>query len=113
LVKEGAQKTTAYQTNCNLLATKEARVYSKPQLEIYADDVKCSHGMTSGQLDENALFYLRSRGIPKEEARMMLSMAVMNDVVENVRLDTLKEHLRGLIDKRFRGEWVACAGCCY
>ena len=63
LVKEDAQKTAAYQTNRNLCATREARMYSKPQLEIYADDVKCSHGMTTGQLDENALFYMQSRGI--------------------------------------------------
>ncbi len=111
LVKQGAQKTAAYQTNRNLLATKEARMYSKPQLEIYADDVKCSHGMTTGQLDENALFYLQSRGIPKEEARMMLSVAFTADIVENVRLDGLKERLRGLVDKRFRGNLSRCAEC--
>ncbi|MDR1980426.1 MAG: Fe-S cluster assembly protein SufD, partial [Tannerellaceae bacterium] len=87
LVKEGAQKTSAYQTNRNLLATREARMFSKPQLEIYADDVKCSHGMTTGRLDENALFYLQSRGIPSEEARMMLSIAFTADVVDNVRVD--------------------------
>jgi len=111
LVKEGAQKTMAYQTNRNLLTTNDARMYSKPQLEIYADDVKCSHGMTTGQLDENALFYLQSRGIPKEEARMMLSVAFTADVVENVRLDGLKERLHHLVEKRFRGELAHCAGC--
>ncbi|MDR0429039.1 MAG: Fe-S cluster assembly protein SufD [Tannerellaceae bacterium] len=111
LVKEGAQKTTAYQTNRNLLATREARMYSKPQLEIYADDVKCSHGMTTGQLDEDALFYLQSRGIPKEEARMMLSVAFTADVVDNVRLERLKERLHNLVEKRFRGELAQCAGC--
>lgn len=111
LVKEGAQKTAAYQTNRNLLVTREARMYSKPQLEIYADDVKCSHGMTTGQLDENALFYLQSRGIPKDEARMMLSVAFTADVVENVRLDGLKERLHHLVEKRFRGELAQCAGC--
>lgn len=111
LVKEGAQKTAAYQTNRNLLATREARMYSKPQLEIYADDVKCSHGMTTGQLDENALFYLQSRGIPKEEARMMLSVAFTADVIENVRLGGLKKHLHYLVEKRFRGELAQCAGC--
>ena len=63
LVKEDAQKTAAYQTNRNLCATREARMYSKPQLEIYADDVKCSHGATVGQLDESALFYMQQRGI--------------------------------------------------
>lgn len=111
LVREGAQKTVAYQTNRNLLATDEARMYSKPQLEIYADDVKCSHGMTTGQLDEEALFYLQTRGIPKEEARMILSVAFTSDVVENVRLDGLKERLHLLVEKRFRGELAHCAGC--
>lgn len=111
LVKEGAQKTAAFQTNRNLLATKEARMYSKPQLEIYADDVKCSHGMTTGQLDENSLFYMQSRGIPKEEARMMLSVAFTADVIDYVRLDGLKERLHTLVDKRFRGELAQCAGC--
>lgn len=70
-----AQKTAAYQTNRNLCATVEARMCSKPQLEIYADDVKCSHGMTTGQLDENALFYMQSRGIPRDRGRMLLSVA--------------------------------------
>lgn len=111
LVKEGAQKTSAYQTNRNLLATNDARMYSKPQLEIYADDVKCSHGMTTGQLDEAALFYLQSRGIPKDEARMMLSVAFTADVVDHVRLDGLKERLHLLVEKRFRGELAQCAGC--
>lgn len=111
LVEEGAQKTAAYQTNRNLVATKEARMYSKPQLEIYADDVKCSHGMTTGQLDENALFYMRSRGIPVEEAKMMLSVAFTADVIENVRLEGLRERLHILVEKRFRGELCQCRGC--
>ncbi|MCD7916624.1 MAG: Fe-S cluster assembly protein SufD [Tannerellaceae bacterium] len=111
LVKQDAQKTAAYQTNRNLLATHEARMYSKPQLEIYADDVKCSHGMTTGQLDETALFYMQSRGIPKEEARMMLSVAFTADVLSYVRLDGLKERLQILVEKRFRGELAQCAGC--
>ncbi|MDR1644631.1 MAG: Fe-S cluster assembly protein SufD [Tannerellaceae bacterium] len=111
LVKEGAQKTSAFQTNRNLCATREARMYSKPQLEIYADDVKCSHGMTTGQLDENALFYLQSRGIPKEEALTMLSIAFAADVLDNVRLDGLKDRLHSLIEKRFRGELSQCREC--
>lgn len=111
LVKQGAQKTQAYQTNRNLSLTREAHIYSKPQLEIYADDVKCSHGMTTGQLDESALFYLRSRGIPEEEARMMLSVAFTADVIDYVRLDILKERLHKLVEKRFRGELAKCAGC--
>ncbi|MDH6535204.1 Fe-S cluster assembly protein SufD [Parabacteroides sp. 52] len=111
LVKQDAQKTQAYQTNRNLCLKREARVFSKPQLEIYADDVKCSHGMTTGQLDENALFYMRSRGIPEEEARMLLSVAFMADVVDHVRLDILKDRLHKLVEKRFRGELAKCSGC--
>ncbi|MCD8270846.1 MAG: Fe-S cluster assembly protein SufD [Parabacteroides sp.] len=111
LVKEDAQKTAAYQTNRNLCATREARIYSKPQLEIYADDVKCSHGMTTGQLDENALFYMRSRGIPLNEARMMLSVAFTADVIDYVRMDALKDRLHKLVEKRFRGELARCADC--
>ncbi|MDR2389424.1 MAG: Fe-S cluster assembly protein SufD [Tannerellaceae bacterium] len=111
LVKQGAQKTMANQTNRNLCATREAHMYGKPQLEIYADDVKCSHGMTTGQLDENALFYLRSRGIPEEEALTMLSIAFTADIVNHVRLDGLKDRLHSLIEKRFRGELAQCAEC--
>lgn len=111
LVKQDAQKTAAYQTNRNLCATREARMYSKPQLEIYADDVKCSHGMTTGQLDENALFYMQSRGIPREEARMLLSVAFTSDVIDTIRLEALKDRLHKLIEKRFRGELARCAGC--
>ncbi len=105
LVKEGAQKTAAFQTNRNLCATREVRMYSKPQLEIYADDVKCSHGMTTGQLDENALFYMRSRGIPLSEARMMLSVAFTSDVIDHVRLDALKDRLHKLVENVFAENW--------
>lgn len=111
LVKKDAQKTAAYQTNRNLCATREARMYSKPQLEIYADDVKCSHGMTTGQLDENALFYMQSRGIPRVEARMLLSVAFTADVIDHVRLEGLKDRLHKLVEKRFRGELARCASC--
>ncbi len=111
LVCEGADKTEAYQTNRNICMTREARMYSKPQLEIYADDVKCSHGMTTGQLDEQALFYMQSRGIPLSEARMMLSVAFTSDVIDRVRLEPLKERLRTLVERRFRGEPARCAGC--
>ncbi|WP_196007559.1 SufD family Fe-S cluster assembly protein, partial [Parabacteroides distasonis] len=80
-------------------------------LEIYADDVKCSHGMTTGQLDENALFYMQSRGIPRDEARMLLSVAFTSDVIDHVRLEALKDRLHKLVEKRFRGELAKCAGC--
>ena len=92
-------------------ASPLAKMYTKPQLEIYADDVKCSHGATVGQLDQNALFYMRSRGIPESEARMLLMFAFTNDVIELVRLDALKDRLRQLVEKRFRGELAKCSGC--
>ena len=106
-----AQKTEAYQTNHNLVISEGARAEAKPQLEIYADDVKCSHGMTTGQLDENALFYMQSRGIPRDEARMLLSVAFTSDVIDYVRMDALKDRLHKLVEKRFRGELARCSGC--
>ncbi|MDR2121375.1 MAG: Fe-S cluster assembly protein SufD [Tannerella sp.] len=109
-VREGADKTMAEQTNRNLCTGREAVMYSKPQLEIYADDVKCSHGMSTGQLDEQALFYMRSRGLPEDEARLMLSVAFMSEVTDHIRLDGLKDRLSRLVEKRFRGEFARCAG---
>lgn len=111
LVRPDAQKTSAQQTNRNLLATREARMYTQPQLEIYADDVKCSHGATIGQLDETALFYMRSRGISEKEARLMLMFAFVNEVIDTIRLDALKDRLHLLVEKRFRGELNKCQGC--
>lgn len=111
LVEKDAQKTQAYQTNRNLLASSNARMYSKPQLEIYADDVKCSHGLTTGQLDEDALFYLRSRGISKGEAKQMLMQAFAADVLEHVRIDILKDRLVDLVARRFKGESARCGNC--
>lgn len=92
-VEEGAAKTMAYQTNRNLLLSKNARMHSKPQLEIYADDVKCSHGMTTGQLDETAIFYMQQRGISYEEAKSMLTIAFAKEVIDFVESDELKEEL--------------------
>ncbi|MDR1632673.1 MAG: Fe-S cluster assembly protein SufD [Dysgonamonadaceae bacterium] len=111
IVAKGAQKTEAFQSNRNLLGSRNCRMYSKPQLEIYADDVKCSHGMTTGQLDENALFYLCSRGIPKDEAVLLLKFAFTGDVIQGVRMEGLRDRLKLLIEKRFRGELVTCRGC--
>jgi len=111
LVEKGAQKTEAYQSNRNLCSSEDAHMYAKPQLEIYADDVKCSHGLTTGQLDVDALFYLRARGIPEEEARMLLMVAFTKDVVDMVRIDILRERLEYLIDKRFRGDLLRCGNC--
>ncbi len=111
LVEKDAQKTFAYQTNRNLLNSENAQMFAKPQLEIYADDVKCSHGLTTGHLDEDSLFYMRSRGIEKEEARMLLLVAFTRDVVDLVRIPSLQERLVSLIDKRFRGELMRCGNC--
>ncbi|MDR0427067.1 MAG: Fe-S cluster assembly protein SufD [Dysgonamonadaceae bacterium] len=110
-VAQGARKTQAYQNNRNLSGSKNCRMFSKPQLIIHADDVKCSHGMTTGQLDETALFYLQSRGIPKSEAVFLLKYAFTNDVIQGVRIDSLKERLKMLIEKRFKGELIRCRGC--
>lgn len=111
LVEKDAQKTLAYQTNRNLCASPDAQMFSKPQLEIYADDVKCSHGLTTGQLDQDALFYLRARGIDKEEARLLLMVAFTRDVIDLIRIDTLQERLLHLVNKRFRGEFLRCGNC--
>jgi len=104
LVHPDAQHTNSRQTNRNLCAARDARMYTQPQLEIYADDVKCSHGATVGQLDENALFYMRSRGIAEKEARLLLMFAFVNEVIDTIRLDALKDRLHLLAEKRFRGE---------
>ena len=111
LVREGAQHTSSQQTNRNLCATREARMYTQPQLEIYADDVKCSHGATVGQLDDKALFYMRQRGISLKEARLLLMFAFVNEVIDTIRLDALKDRLHLLVEKRFRGELNKCQGC--
>ena len=106
-----AQKTFAYQSNRNILLSKNARMRSKPQLEIYADDVKCSHGATIGQLDELAKFYMQSRGISEAEARFLLMFAFTNDVIENIKIEALKGRMRLLIEKRLRGKLAYCEGC--
>ena len=110
-VAEGAQFTEAYQSNRNLLASKQARMHTKPQLEIYNDEVKCSHGATTDQLDADALFYMRSRGIPEQDARTMLMQAFMVDVIDMVKMDGLRDRLRHLVEKRFYGQQATCADC--
>ncbi len=111
VVDEKAKYTNAYQSNRNLLASGDARMYTRPQLEIYCDEVKCSHGTTIGQLDQNALFYMRSRGIPEAEAKMMLMQAFMEDVIDTVRIDALKARLRQLVQMRLLGKLEHCADC--
>jgi Fe-S cluster assembly protein SufD len=99
-VKQDAQRTRAYQSNANILQGDDAKVYTKPELEIYADDVKCSHGCTIGRLDEKGLFYLRSRGVSQAEARRMLSHAFMTDVLERIVNEEWRKHLEGLINAK-------------
>ena len=111
LVEHGAQKTTSQMTNQNLTATKEARMYTQPMLEIYADDVKCAHGSTVGQLNDAALFYMRQRGISLEEAKLLLQNAFINEVIDKMQLEPLRDRLHYLIEKRFRGELNKCEGC--
>jgi Fe-S cluster assembly protein SufD len=94
------KKTNAFQQNNNVLLDDKATVNTKPQLEIFADDVKCSHGCTVGQLDEEALFYLQSRGIPKKEAKALMTYAFANNVLESVELPVLKKRINILIAKK-------------
>ena len=100
IVDKIAQKTNAFQQNNNILISDKATINTKPQLEIFADDVKCSHGCTIGQLDEDALFYLQSRGIPKKEARALLMYAFANNVLESVRISELKTSINRLIAEK-------------
>jgi len=97
IVEKEAQKTNAFQQNNNILLSDKATINAKPQLEIFADDVKCSHGCTIGQLDEDALFYLRSRGIGKEAAKALLVYAFANNVLESVKIPQLKSRINKLI----------------
>ena len=99
-VRPDAQKTNAYQSNKNILLSDDATINTKPQLEIFADDVKCSHGCTVGQLDEEALFYLRTRGISKEHAQSMLLSAFAEDVVMQIKLEPLRNYVDKLIIDR-------------
>lgn len=111
LVEKNAQKTEAYQSNKNICAKTTAKMFSKPQLEIYADDVKCSHGATVGQIEDEALFYLRTRGISEKEARMLLLLAFTNDIVEKIDIEALRNRIKVLIEKRFRRETHKCTTC--
>lgn len=112
-VAPGSVKTEAYQANRNIVGQPSARMFSKPQLEIYNDDVKCSHGTAIGQLDENQIFYMRSRGLSEETARTLLKQAFMADVIDGVRLPSLRDRLRMLVEMWFSGKGAdsACAGC--
>ena len=111
MVAEGSSKVEAYQANRNIVATDTARIYTKPQLEIYCDDVKCSHGTAIGQLDQDAIFYMQQRGIPVDQARTLLMQAFMSDVIDKVRMPSLKNRLQHLVEKRFCGQLSQCSDC--
>ena len=111
LVRHGAQKTVSQERNQNLCATREARMFTQPMLEIYADDVKCSHGSTVGQLNDAALFYMQQRGISLHEAKLLLQFAFVNEVIDQISLIPLRDRLHYLVEKRFRGELSKCEGC--
>lgn len=111
VVADGAVFTEAYQSNRNVLASTEARMHTRPQLEIYNDDVKCSHGATTGQLDREALFYMRTRGIPEQEARTMLIQAFMTDVIDSISIPGLRERLHHLTEMRLHRHEAHCAEC--
>lgn len=105
LVREDAQQTNAFQSNKNLLLSEQAEINSKPQLKIYADDVKCTHGATVGQLDEEALFYLRQRGISEEAANVMLRFAFAGEVLGHIRLEALRESIDNLVHERMEKQF--------
>lgn len=110
-VEQGADKTEAYQNNRNIVGSDNAKMFSKPQLEIYDDDVKCSHGTATGQLDDMQVFYMRTRGLSEHTAKLLLKQAFMADVIDAVRLPGLKERLHMLVERRFAGSVSSCAAC--
>ena len=110
LVRKDAQKTTSQETNQNLCGSKQSRMFTQPMLEIYADDVKCSHGSTVGQLNEAALFYMQQRGIPISEARLLLEHAFIHEVIEKMDIQPLRDRLSHLVEMRFRGK-LDCTKC--
>ena len=111
LVRHGAQKTSSEMRNQNICATREARMFTQPMLEIYADDVKCSHGSTVGQLNDAAMFYMQQRGISQKEAKLLLEFAFVNEVIDTIKLEPLRDRLHHLVEKRFRGALSKCEGC--
>lgn len=110
-VKRDAQKTSAYQNNKNILLKPTATINTMPFLEIYADDVKCSHGATIGQLDQEAMFYLRQRGISADNSRMLLLYAFAADVINNISIEGLRTRIDDMVKKRLRGELSVCEKC--
>ena len=102
MVRKDAQKTNAFQQNNNLLLSDFSSIDTKPQLEIFADDVACSHGCTIGQLDEEALFYMQTRGIPLKEAKAFLMFAFAGDTLKNITIPELKTQLINLVSRELK-----------
>jgi len=111
LVRKDAQRTNSYQTNNNIQLTKEASISSNPFLEIYADDVKCSHGSTIGQLDNDAKFYIKQRGICERTANQLLMIAFAGQVIETISIDVLQKRISDLVRRRLKGDLSACEQC--
>ncbi len=111
VVRPDAQRTNAFQTNRNLLLTDKAKVNTQPFLEIYADDVQCSHGATVGQLDDEALYYLRTRGVGERSARKLLMFAFANEICQHVTIQALKDRLSDMVQRRLNGELTICDQC--
>lgn len=111
IVAPGAQKTEAYQSNKNILLTNDAHVVTKPFLEIYADDVKCSHGATVGQLDDEALFYIKQRGICEKNAKLLLMYAFADEIVQKVEIESLRTRTADMVSRRLKGELHVCDQC--
>jgi len=103
-VNKIAQQTNAFQSNANILMSDDAKANSKPQLEIYADDVKCSHGCTIGQFDDEALFYLRTRGIKESTAKKVLLEAFIGEVLDNIKIEAVRDYASALIAKNFNSK---------
>jgi Fe-S cluster assembly protein SufD len=110
-VAEGAVKTEAFQSNRNILLTDEAGVMSKPFLEIYNDDVKCSHGSTTGQIDRDAMFYLQQRGICEKNARLLMMYAFTDEVVRKIKVEQLQKRTENMVHRRLKGELSSCDQC--
>ena len=98
-VRKDAQKTNAYQSSKNILLSDDATINTKPQLEIYADDVKCSHGTSTGKIDEDALYYLKARGIGDDNARKLLLQAFAQELIDKIEIESLKEKVLHLFEK--------------
>lgn len=111
VVQPDAQRTNAFQTNRNILLTDKAKINTQPFLEIYADDVQCSHGATVGQLDDEALYYLRTRGIGERSARKLLMFAFANEICQHVDIQALKDRLSDMVQRRLNGELTICDQC--